>query len=82
MFASICTCNYIYRIIKTILQVVLLGITVLIALKYAVFQALEKIVRVYANATSTYVTLDLAVQNTKVWWCFFTQTDLQVFILH
>lgn len=75
MFTSTSTCNE-SRIINIILQIVLKGITVLTVLKYAVFQALEKIVRIYANATSGYATLDLAVQNTMV-LCFLTQMNLQ-----
>lgn len=73
MFTSTCRCNE-SRIINIILQIVLQGITVLTVLKYAVFQALEKIVRVYANATSSYATLGLAVQNTMV-WCFFDDDE-------
>lgn len=79
MFTSTCTCNE-SRIINMILQIVLQGITALIVLKYAVFQALEKIVRVYVNATSGYATLDLAVQNTMV-WCFLTQMNMQIIIV-
>lgn len=41
---------------------------------------MEKIARVYVNATSGYATLDLAVQNTMV-WSFLTQMNLRFTIV-